>query len=413
MFEYKEEFSLGTCVCLNITDFCNCMCTYCFCDHKPHYMDLQTARDSVDYVIKNLNRKKELGLASEEEKATITFFGGEPTLLYEEIIVPTIKYVEEIYPNLINFNMTTNGTLLNQERIDFLAEHNVAILLSIDGNKTIQDKNRPCRNGESSFDLLAPNIPLVLEKFPCTTFRATLDQNNCKDIFENTVLFAAEQGFTNIFLCPNAREIWTIKNQKILHQEINKLWTYFIVSYLNNERPINCGQIDKAFEDILRLDLQTYNKDYDNIKPQRKVFRCGLGAHSYSIAYDGSIFSCQEQDSRDTNDYFYIGNIYSGIDQQKHLQILNDFNTAATIYCEKEDKCVDCPLRQVCIEETCPSVSHDRFNNLFIRPEIDCLMEQWMFENASVAMDILKQENNQLFKEYLDDIYKIYKKEGK
>lgn len=408
-----EEFALGTCVCLNITDSCNLNCVYCFCHHKPHYMDLQTACDSVDYVIKNLNRKKELGLSKEEEKATITFFGGEPMLLYEEIIIPLVKYAEEKYFGLIEFNMTTNGTLLNQERINFFAEHNIPILLSIDGNKIIQDKNRPCRNGKSSFDLLAPNIPLILEQFSCTTFRATLEQNNCKDIFENTVLFAAEQGFTNIFLCPNARETWTVENQEILHQEINKLWTYFIISYLNNEKPIGCGQIDKAFEDILRLDLQTYNKEYDNINPNRKVFRCGLGTQSYSIAYDGSIFSCQEQDSRNTNDYFYIGNIYEGIDKQKHLQILNDFNKAETIYCEKRDKCINCSLRQVCIEETCPSVSRDRFNNFFIRAEIDCLMEQWMFENACVAMDILKQENNQLFKGYLDNIYKIYKKEGK
>lgn len=412
MLEYIEEFALGTCVCLNLTDSCNCRCTYCFCDHKPHYMNLQTARDGVDYVIKNLNRKKELGLVNDDEKATITFFGGEPMLLYEEVIIPLVEYVEKTYPNLVDFSMTTNGTLLNQERINFFAEHNIPILLSIDGNQTIQDKNRPLYNGGSSFNLLAPNIPLILEKFPNTTFRATLDQNNCEGIFENTILFAVEQGFTNIFLCPNARETWTIENQEILHQEIHKLWTYFIISYLNNEKPIHCGQIDKAFESILRLDLQTYNKEYDEIKPQRKVFRCGLGAQSYSIAYNGDIFSCQEQDSRNTNDYFYIGNIYNGINQEKHLQILNDFNKADTIYCEHKEKCAECLLRQVCIEETCPSVSHDRFNNFFVRPEIDCLMDLWMFENACVAMDILKKENNQLFKEYLDEIYKIYEKEG-
>lgn len=413
MFEYKEEYALGTCVCLNITDFCNLSCGYCFCDHKPHYMSLQTAKDAIDYVVHNLQRKKELQLFNnEQEKATITFFGGEPMLLYDEIIVPIVKYAEAKYPNLINFNMTTNGTLLNKQRINFLSEYNIPILLSIDGNKEIQDKNRPCRNGDSSFDLVAPNIPLILEKFPDITFRATLDQHNCNNLFNNTIMFAIEQGFNNVFLCPNAREQWTIKNQNILHQEINKFWTYFIMSFLNNQLPIKCSQIDHTFDNIIRLDLQTYYKDYEDIKPQRHIYRCGLGVQSYSIAYNGNIFSCQEQDSRDTNDYFYIGNIYQGIDSQKHAKILDDFHQAQTTYCEDKEKCISCPLRQVCIDEACPSVSHDRFNNFFIRPEIDCLLSQWMFENACVAMDILKQENNHLFQLYLEDIYKIYKKEG-
>ena len=102
MIQYAEEFSLATCVCLNITDNCNLACKYCFVHQKPHFMTLQTAKDSVDFVVKNLLTKEKLGLLEKpDEMATITFFGGEPTLLWEEIVVPTVQYAEEKYANLV------------------------------------------------------------------------------------------------------------------------------------------------------------------------------------------------------------------------------------------------------------------------------------------------------------------------
>ena len=46
--------------------------------------------------------------------------------------------------------MTTNGTLLNQDRINFLKENEIYLLLSCDGPPEVQDYNRPCRDGSNS-----------------------------------------------------------------------------------------------------------------------------------------------------------------------------------------------------------------------------------------------------------------------
>lgn len=409
-FEYKEEYTLATCICLNITDSCNLACTYCFVQQKPHYMTLNIAKQSVDYVVKNLLKKEELNiLDTPDETATITFFGGEPTLLWDEIIVPTVEYAEAIYPKLVKFNMTTNGTLLDKEKIEFLSSHNIPILLSMDGNKAIQDINRPCRNGDSSFDLVEPNIQYILNYLPFTTFRATINQNNCSTLFEDTYLYAISKGFKNIFLCPNAREEWTEENLNILHNEINKIWTYIILSFLNNEEPIHQSMVDGIFIDILRLDLQTFYKEKEILNPNRTIYRCGLGVTSLSINYKGDLFACQEQDSRDTNDYFYIGDIFNGINKEKHSKILSDYFKNEIIQNSNENMCLVCPVRQVCLEETCPSVSKDIFNNFFIRPTVDCKIQQWFFENAITAMNILVKENNITFKNYLERLYEDFK----
>ena len=410
-FEYKEEYKYPTCACLNVTDNCNLACQYCFVEQHPHYMSLDTAKKAIDYLVYNLLKKEELNLlSSPDETVGVSFFGGEPTLLWDEIIVPIVKYTQEKYPKLVNFSITTNGTLLSKERIKFLKDNHIIPLLSIDGDKDIQDKNRPCKNGKSSFDLIEPNIKLILDNFPNTVFRATINQSNCKNIFEKSYLFALNQGFTKIFWCPNAREEWSEENLAIFHQEINKMWMFFILCYLDNKKPLHFSKIDDAFIKILRLDIQNYYQDYDTLNPVRSAFRCGIGAGSISISYDGKLFACQEQDSRKTNDYFYIGDIDNGINIEKHSQILMDFLQPIKISCNSTQLCNNCFLRPVCVDEICPSVSHDRFNSFFIKPAIDCLVDKWMAENAILAMRILVNEKNELFKEYLDTIYSPYLK---
>ena len=410
MFEYKEEYKYPTCACLNVTDDCNLACVYCFVQQKPNFMTLDVAKQAIDYLVNNLNNKRKLD-PNDDSIVNISFFGGEPTIMWEKIILPTVEYAESTYPGLVHFDITTNGTLLNAERIKYLKEHDISILLSIDGPKEVQDKNRPCKNGQGSFELLSKNIPLILENFPHTTFRSTISQYSCEHMFDS-YLFAIQQGFSNIFFCPNVREKWSEENKNKLHEQINKIFTYFILSFMNGEQPIQCTAIDTAFQRILEHDLQVHYNEFNTLNPNRRKTRCGLGTTSIAISHNGDLFSCQEQNSRDTNEYFYIGNIYEGINEKLHYNILNDYDKPEELICENKKLCENCLLRQTCIDDMCPSVSYDMFNTFMIRPEVDCLMAQWMVENALIAMDILvNKEKNDTFKNYLNDLYFRYKKE--
>ena len=109
--EYKEEYHLFTNICLNVTNACNLQCRYCFVEQKPQYMTLQIAKDAVDFLYNNVKRKREI-YKNNNIKGNINFFGGEPMLLFKEIIVPLVEYVENTYPEVFTFGITTNGTLL-------------------------------------------------------------------------------------------------------------------------------------------------------------------------------------------------------------------------------------------------------------------------------------------------------------
>ena len=69
-------------------------------------------------------------------------------LEWDSIIYPLIEWSKMEYPT--KFNMTTNGTLFTEDRLNYLFKNNVSFLLSMDGSKETQDKNRPMKNFKSS-----------------------------------------------------------------------------------------------------------------------------------------------------------------------------------------------------------------------------------------------------------------------
>lgn len=412
-FIYKDSFSYLTNICLNLTDACNYHCRYCFVAQQPHYMTYEVAKNAVDFIVKNLQKQKEFD-PNAPDRGNITFFGGEPTLMWDSIIVPITNYIKENHFN-ISLNMTTNGSLLNEERIKFLKDNEISILLSMDGDRETQTYNRPSADGRDSFDLTSKNIPALLEAFPNTTFRATIYAPTAHHTFEN-YLYAMDQGFKNIYLLPDSRHPWTNQEKENLHQELNKIYSCLSYCFSNNiNPPMNFRLINRAFENILKHDMAVVRETIGDRVKERPIMRCGLGTTLGSIGYDGNIYGCQEQTSQNTNSIFYIGNIFNGgIDRELHSKLLKDFHTPAATKCVNEKLCENCPLSDMCFDYCCPSTSYDVFGSFFIDSEIHCLWNRWMFENSIILMDKYTKENNQTFKNYLDNQcnFKKYFPEG-
>ena len=140
---------------LNLTQKCNLKCKYCFVTQQPKEMDYKTAKDAVDFYAKNALDNLDI--------PDITFFGGEPLLKFEYIIKPLVEYIRKRYGDF-EISVTTNGTLLDEEKLKFLRDNNVGLLLSIDGDKETQNHNRPFHSGKGSFDEI--DVDLILKYYP-------------------------------------------------------------------------------------------------------------------------------------------------------------------------------------------------------------------------------------------------------
>lgn len=61
----------------------------------------------------------------------------------------------------LQFSLTTNGTLLTENIVDWLAENKFSLKISLDGKKRINDMNRITTQGYSVHDKVTSNIPLI------------------------------------------------------------------------------------------------------------------------------------------------------------------------------------------------------------------------------------------------------------
>lgn len=269
----------------NVTDACNFRCPYCFVEHNPRRATLEIAEKVCQYLLN----------APGEGRPTLWFFGGEPMLEFNTIIKPIV----EKYTDQMTFGITTNGSLLNEDVVDFFYKHKVSILLSIDGVAEVQNVQRPFADGRPSFEAVCRNIPYLLLKYPETHFRATLTKHSIPYMNE-TYDFARHMGFKHITFVVNEFEDYDDNDQLELERQYD-----LIALKILDGSPLWLEDISKAKE---------YNTQHEST-----VFRCGYGTTSIGVTVEGKITPCQELSSFDGA---VIGDVFNGIDKTLHEAFL-------------------------------------------------------------------------------------------
>lgn len=368
---------------LNVTDDCNLRCKYCFVDKRKNYVNLKTAKDAVDFLAGNA---KEAGTSP-----SLNFFGGEPMLIWDDIIVPLVLYTEKRY-HPFTFSITTNGTLLSKSRLQFMKDHNIGLLLSMDGAEQTQNESRPFADGSGSFNAVAKNIPTILECFPDTMFRATITPESCCRLYED-MMFAEGCGFCNIFVIPNSLENWGADDTEMLRRQMRLYADHYIHQMESGVLPILFLAMERRFPMILKRNCAIKSGSMLRSKACEK---CGLGSNkNAAIGYDGSLYACQEMCTNAGSDSpFYIGSIYSGVDDSKREHLCSRFDSAP-VY---GDWCESCPVNRIC-DGGC--ITHNYFANGSIHrsSNISCEWERILYENAVYVMTELGKNENPLFKE--------------
>ena len=371
---------------LNVTNACNLACRYCFVRQSPDTMTFQTAKDAADFLIRN-------GEAA-GRKPEITFFGGEPLLGWETVIKPLTAYIREEYGKPFGLSITTNGTLLDREKLRYMRQNDIGLLLSIDGGKRTQDHNRPARNGESSFDLCARNFPEILACFPHVTFRSTVTPDTASALYEN-ILFAEGQGFRNYFVMPNCFEAWPEERRDILLEQLHQYAVHYVEAFRAGYTPIFFGQLERGFRDILARNEAIARGGRRDGSGCQACGKCGLGASIYAgINWNGEITACQEFFSG--GDAFSIGSIYTGVDEEKRRQLSWMFDSAPVYAADGRD-CGQCPLDRIC-NGGCAANNDMITGDMHAVPAIYCDWARALFQEAVYITQTLGGEENQAFR---------------
>jgi len=340
-------FPLTTMV-LNVTNQCNLSCTYCYeygedkivdteNGKQPKFMSEETARQSVEFMLKE---------AGTNPTAHITFFGGE-TLLNFPVLQKTIAYARQRGAELgkeVDFSLTTNGTLLKPEIIEFLAENHVGVTISIDGPREVQDKFRVFNNGAGSYDVVAPKIRELLRRHRSrpigarvTLTSADLDVRRIYRHLTEEIGFW-EVGFAPVTTSPNrAHAIGEGGYDKMLDQ-FRQLADEFLEASVAN-RHHGFSNVKETLEELH--------------KGVSKAFPCGAGLGLLGVATDGDVALCHRFAGSDAHK---IGTVSDGVDRGAQHAFLERHHIA-----NKTD-CSICWARPLC-SGGCYHEAHTRYGD--------------------------------------------------
>lgn len=381
--EYTEEKNKNsplpriTSLFLGLTEDCTMKCIYCFVHQNPSKMSFKTALDGVMWVSRQTTGN-----------FTINLFGGEPMMRWDDIIVPLVTVARSMFGNRVSFNMTTNGVALFGDKLKFAKDNNMSVLLSFDGCKECQDHNRPLKNSnKSSFDVVAKNIPAILEAFPTTTMRMTVDQSTVKYFYQNH-LYAYESGFKSSFSCVNAFGEWSDDSIATLYAEQYKVADLFIEIVKRGEW-FEFNPLMRGFDKI-RMERESTSRSFPATIGHGK---CGIGANqAVVIGTDEKFYTCQETYTNEkTRDFYNVGDLRNGIDDMKRIDVLKNY--VPELVESSGINCSSCKIKNTC-DGGCLVRNRDVTGDFNIVPAIYCIYENIMVDVCLYIYEELKDNDN-------------------
>lgn len=347
-----------------LTNQCNCRCVYCFEQRRNERMSLDTAKDTLRFI-----HRGAVGHAG------FTFFGGEPMLEFDTVMVPLIEWSKSLLLST-RFAMTTNGTLFSKERLEFLKENNISFMLSMDGASSAQNQNRPLVSGRNSFDTIEPYIPYILKLWPNQSFRETLTEYNVRTLFKDICWFS-DIGCKNLMIVPDLFRVWGDADIQTLSEQILLYEDYLLSSFKAGIEPLVIHEYKIAF---MQFFILTKNKGLPRRTSPgiRSSYQCGFGMHgSVSIDPLGDIYGCHHVSPMSRESEYYLGNIYDGVDERRVRRLVDRFDRQLV----GNSMCKDCGLDGICDGGCAP-------NNFQINgdehkvPKMHCIWQRTVADSA-------------------------------
>lgn len=374
VFDFKKRETVVKALCLHIAHDCNLACKYCFAEEGEYHgrralMSFEVGKKALDFLVANSGNRVNL---------EVDFFGGEPTLNFD-VVKRLVEYgrgLEKEHNKKFRFTLTTNGVLLNDEILEFANKEMGNIVLSIDGRKEVNDRMRPFRGGQGSYDLIVPKFQKVAESRNQTNYyvRGTFTHFNTD--FSEDVLHLADLGFQQISVEPVVAQpsddyAITLEDLPKIKSEYDKLAAEMI-KRRREGRPFNFFHF--------MIDLQ------GGPCVAKRLSGCGSGTEYLAVTPWGDLYPCHQFVG---NEKFLMGNVQDGI-VRKDIQ---DEFKSCNVYAK--EKCRKCFAKLYC-SGGCAANSYNFHGNINDAYDIGCELERKRVECAIMlkAMEMMDEQGD-------------------
>lgn len=282
---------------LFVTEACNLACPYCFARKgrpRPALSEADALR-AVDWL-----------LGSEHPRVHVTFWGGEPLLRRELLrrVADHARAGAERAGKGLSLSMPTNGTLLDDEAVAWLAGQRVQLFCSIDG----EGEGRPlAAGGGSSYRLAIEGMRRARALAPAA--RMTVTPESAAGHADAALALVAE-GVGELLIYPAMDRPWTAGAIEAFARAQLDL-AGALERWLGESRdPARVPRL-KAWRPILRRLVQPAPRVREGRLMDRQ---CGAGTDLVALGSDGSFAPCHRFVFYDRGQRYRMGTLDGGIE---------------------------------------------------------------------------------------------------
>lgn len=360
IFDFKNRETVVKALCLHIAHDCNLACRYCFAEEGEYHgrramMDFETGKKALDFLVKNSGNRVNL---------EVDFFGGEPLMNWQTVkeLVAYGRSLEEPYHKKFRFTLTTNGILLDDEIQEFLNREMSNVVLSIDGRREVNDRMRPFRGGQGSYDVIVSKFQKLAESRGQTNYyvRGTFTRHNLD--FAKDVLHLADLGFEQISVEPVVApddEEYAIRKEDVpaVLEEYDRL----AAALLQRKKE---GKGVNFFHFMIDLE--------GGPCVAKRLSGCGSGTEYLAVTPWGDLYPCHQFVGQED---FLMGNVDEGVTKTE----IRDAFKSCNVYAK--EKCRDCFARFYC-SGGCAANSYHFHGNINDAYDIGCELQRKRIECA-------------------------------
>lgn len=331
---------------------CNMKCDYCF--EKNPITHKLTADMSADVLAATLEYVLHLSKRKSAKRLKITWFGGEPLLMFDTVRDFSNQIKRRIDPSVeLISRIITNGFLLTETKLtELVRECNLRFAqIAIDGSK---NRYMAIRNVDGScYDRVIENIIACCNHIP-TRIRLNATPDNLEELYRLAEAFLTR--------------IENLSNVSFTLSEVT--------NYTDNSPSVHFFKPGEFRNELRRFHRFLYNKGLtDSYNYIEKYYPIGCKYFLRdNVAIDplGFLYKCEHHFG---DDRYILGNVFTG---------LNRDNPPLHIYAEDriDPRCRSCSIYPICKYATC--ADYRRFMGEGNQP---CQCRQGQME--SISRDIL------------------------
>lgn len=357
-----------------VSQDCNLACAYCYGDGG----DYGKSRMLMDETVADAFLER--FITEPGRRYMVNLFGGEPLMNLPVLksFVARGKAKAAGLGGHIDFNITTNGTLWNDDIRDFLRDHVNNVTVSLDGPQEFHDAQRPARGNFSPYERTVRTLGELRKVKPDkTVIRTIVTSATCGQVSEiyahNAALAPGGAGLTTVDIEPGHPLALSDEDRLTMLRQM--VWTNrdSLLSFARDDDPA-------FFEYTFDLFELMFFRKY-------RLNPCNAGRAVAAVAADGDLYPCHRFVGKDD---FKVGNVLAETPLDGNFARLRQAFKEAGV--ENNPTCSQCWVRYMC-GGCCYVISHNRNGDIAEPPPHYCRLKKTVYhELLTTFVEIMADE---------------------